>query len=64
MKIFNDVRSRSPLGEVGQKPVDTPLLAAGSRAFERIVFIRNGLIPRRLRRDCVDECVYSQKSQC
>lgn len=39
MKIFNDVRSRSPLGEVGQKPVDTPLLAAGSRAFERIVFI-------------------------
>ena len=26
-------------------------------------FIGNGLIPRRLRRDCVDECVYSQKSQ-
>ena len=44
MKIFNDVRSRSPLGEVGQKPVDTPLLAAGSRAVERIVFILSWFI--------------------
>ena len=33
------VPSRSPLAEVGQKPVDTPLLAAGSRSVERIVFI-------------------------
>ncbi len=39
MKIFNDVRSRSPLGEVGQKPVDTPLLAAGSSIFKGIGFI-------------------------
>ncbi len=39
MEKSNDVRSRPPIGGVGQKPVDTPWLAAGSRAFEGIVFI-------------------------